>query len=230
LAAPAWFGTETAWFIHAQIMPGISRRFFFWSGAGLGAPLAVSPREKNETVYRFSTSECDVQMSVEFYDRYSSKSFWFAEKQANRHFCVSANGQEGGDCLANFSGSLAIARYHIRPRSKPPNFLALREHVRTIDQDSRVSIRPPFDRTIELHGGVASDIQAFGYETDGLPPTGGPAAPPNGPWSLLRQDLYFGGDMMPFLVVHWKHTINAIRLLDVIPGDQTRLVVSKSDR
>lgn len=205
-------------------MRGISRRFFLCSGGGLGAPVAISPRPKNETVYHFATNECDVQMSVEFYDRYSSRGFWFAERQANRHFCVSANGQEGGACLANFSGSLAIARYHIRPRSKPHNVLALREHVRTIDQDTRVSIRPPFERTIELDRGVASDIQAFGYETDGSSPVRGAVAPPNDPWSLLRQDLYFEGQMMPFLVLHWKHTLNAIRLLDVISGDQTRLL------
>jgi hypothetical protein len=118
-------------------------------------------------------------------------------------------------------------RYHIRPHSKSPDFLALREHVRTIDQDSRVSIRPPFERTIELQHGVASDIQVFGYETDALPPVRELMAPPNGPWSLLRQDLYFGGETMPFLVIHWKHTLSAIRLLDVIPGDQTRLVPSK---
>jgi hypothetical protein len=205
-------------------MPGITRRFLFLSGSALGAPFAISPRPKNETVFRFATANCDVQMTVDFYDRYSRDGFWFAERQANRHFCVSAKGQEDSDCLANFSGSLAIARYHIRPRSKPPNLLALREHVRTIDQDSRVSIRPPFERTIQLHGGVASDIQAFGYETDGLSPAREPVPPPTDPWSLLRQDLYFSGEMMPFLVVHWKHTLNAIRVLDVIPGDQTRLV------
>jgi hypothetical protein len=110
------------------------------------------------------------------------------------------------------------------PVPSHPIFSPCGSIVRTIDQDSRVSIRPPFERTIELHGGVASDIQAFGYETDGLSPVRDPVPPLTDPWSLLRQDLYFSGEMMPFLVVHWKHTLNAIRVLDVIPGDQTRLV------
>jgi len=69
-----------------KIMRGISRRFFFWNGAGLGAPFAISPRPKNETVYRFATAEWDVQMTVEFHDRYSRNGFWFCERQANRSF------------------------------------------------------------------------------------------------------------------------------------------------
>src|SRR6266516_2955272 len=85
----------------SDIMAGISRRFFLSSGAALGAPLAISPRPKDETVYHFATNECDVQMSVEFYDRYARDGFWFAERRANRHFCLSANDQEGGDCPAN---------------------------------------------------------------------------------------------------------------------------------
>ena len=63
--------------------------------------------------------------------------FGFVRDRQTVHFCLSANGQQNSDCLANFSGSLAIARYHVRPRAKPRNFLALRERVRTIDQDSR---------------------------------------------------------------------------------------------
>lgn len=30
---------------------------------------------------------------------------------------------------------------------------------------------------------------------------------------LLRQDLYFDKENLPFLVVHWKHALSAIRLL-----------------
>jgi hypothetical protein len=210
-------------------MPDISRRFFLSNSVALAVPLAISPHPKNEAVYHFATSDCDVQLSVEFYDRYSRDGFWFAERHTNRQFCFSGKGEEGADCLANFSGSLAIARYHVRPRSKPPNSIALRERVRTIDQDNLVTLRPPFERAIEFRGGVASDIQAFGYETEGLPPAGGPASPPHAPWSLLRQDLYFDGQRKPFLILHWKHTLNAIRLLDLIPGDETHFVISKRD-
>lgn len=198
-------------------MPGISRRFFLESSAVL-----ATPRAKNETVYHFATSDYDVRMTVEFHDRYLSHGFAFRERLKNRRFCLSGTGEEGHNCLANFTGSLAIARYRIRPRSKAPNFLTLREHVRTIDQDRRLNERPPFERALEIQGGMASDIQAFGYETDASPAAEPEAAPSVSPWCFLRQDLYFDAQSAPFLVVHWKHTLSAIRLLDVIPGDQTK--------
>ncbi len=97
------------------------------------------------------------------------------------------------------------------------------ERVRTIDQDSSLSSRAPFERTIELQDGVASDIQAFGYQTNGLAASGESAAADD-PWCLFRQDLHLQGAESLSLVVHWKHTLSAIRLFDVIPGRQTRLI------
>jgi hypothetical protein len=201
---------------------GISRRLFVLGGTNLGIARAMA-QPKNENVYSFATPECDVRMTVEFYDRYSSDGFWFDERRTDRHYCLSAKGEESRDCLANFSGSLAVARYHIRPRPKALHLTVLREHVRTIDQDDRLKTQAPFDRVIELRQGIASDIQAFGYEVEASPAR---VRPPEryGPWCLLRQDLYFDGQTSPFLVVHWKHALSAIRILDLIPGDQTRAV------
>lgn len=202
---------------------GIDRRYFLWSGVALAVPPVGSARVKDETVYRFVTRECDVRMSVDFYDRYSSDGFWFDERRTDRRYCLSAAGEEGHNCLTNFSGSIAVARYSIQSRSTSPNLLVLREHVRTIDRDSRLDERPPFDRMLELKGGLASDIQAFGYEPDASSAAKA-AAQPHEPWCLLRQDLYLDRASVPFLIVHWKHTLSAIRILDLIPGDQTRLV------
>jgi hypothetical protein len=190
----------------------MDRRSFLWSAALVSAPNA---RQMPETVYRFRAAGCDVRMSVEFYDRYASSGFWFDERRTDRSFCLSASGETGRAgvaglpavaCVKNFHGSLAIARYHIRPHAK------LREQVRTIDRDGRLSERPPFERTLRVVDGVVSDIQAFGYEDNG-PADQGPE-----PWCFLRQDLYFDERQSPFLTIHWKHTLSAIRLLDVIPG------------
>lgn len=174
-------------------------------------------------VYRFATRECDIRMSVEFYDAYSSNGFRFNERLSDRSYCLSADGEKGHNCLPNFSGSIAIARYRIRSHSNSTHLLVLREHVRSIDRDSRLEERPPFERTLEVHGDLASDIQAFGYESDGSSNQPVPAQV-HEPWCLFRQDLYLDVASSPFLVVHWKHTLSAIRILDVIPGDQTRLV------
>ncbi len=205
-------------------MRDLSRRLFLWSGVSFGAPLANTANVKNETIYHFVTSDCDVRMAVEFYDNYSSGGgFWFEELRTDRQYCLSGNGEEGRNCLSNFSGSIAIARYHIRSRSHSPGSLTLREHIRTIDQDIRLGSRPPFERALEIRGGFASDIQAFGFEEKD-PLRHVPVAQPSEPWCFVRQDLYLASASAPFLVVHWKHTLSAIRLLDVILGEQTRLI------
>ncbi len=88
-----------------------------------------------------------------------------------------------------------------------------------------VGIRPraPFERVVAVERAVVSDIQAFGYNADGAEQTtsdGNLSAV----WYLVRQDLYLNDQLTAFLVVHWKHTLNLISLLDVIPGDGTKLI------
>jgi hypothetical protein len=194
----------------------VSRRIFLCSGSIFGAQSAW-PASTRECLHRFATAECEIEMAVQFYDRYASNGFWFKDRLANRSFCVSSQGEASRNCLENFTGSLAVARYRVRPRSGARQMTALREHVRTIDHDARIDVRPPFDREIRLVQGIASDIQAFGYET---------AVPPGGQdlWCFFRQDLYFDRKPSPFLVVHWRHALSGIRVLDVIPGEHTWLV------
>ncbi|HZS56727.1 MAG TPA: hypothetical protein VFA65_20135 [Bryobacteraceae bacterium] len=169
-------------------------------------------------------------MAVEFLDNYSTKGFWFKEQTAQRSFCLSGAGQENRTCLPGFAGSVAIARYRIRSSSKLPKSFGLMERVRTIDQDSRLMLSAPFERTIVLEDGVASDVQAFGYDSDSLSPDiSSELAATNGPWRLLRQDIYLRDQDSLFLVLHWKHSLSAIRLFDVIPGSKTRLIAEPND-
>lgn len=200
----------------------LNRRCFLWSGMSFGAAPALPARGKDETVYNFATPACNIRMTIEFYDRYSSRGFWFEERRNGTDYCLSALGEQGHNCLTGFIGSIAIARYRVQPRSQSPDTLLLRESVRTIDRDSRLKERAPYQRSLPLQGGLASDIQAFGYEAkDGSAVT---STESHEPWCLFRQDLYFDRQGEPFLVVHWKHTLSAIRVLDVIPGQNTRLV------
>jgi hypothetical protein len=162
-------------------------------------------------------------MSVEYFDSSSTKNFRFRESQTNRAFCLSANGEEDRNCLERFAGSIAIARYSFRwhPHAQGP--LNLRERVRTIDQDNRMNPRPAFERVLAVEREVVSDIQAFGYNRDD-PKQADSSAKPVAVWCLLRQDLYLNDQSTAFLIVHWKHTLDFISLLDVIPGDQTQLI------
>jgi hypothetical protein len=211
---------ETVLFIR-QHMPVLNRRSFLWTGAALSRPAAAQV-VTTEAVYRFTAGDCEVRMSVQFFDNYSTRGFWFKEQLERRRFCLSAAGVENHGCLSNFAGAIAIARYHVQHHSRVLEAFSLRERVRTIDQDGRLATRAPFERTIELQDGIASDIQAFGYQMDGS--QGAEPASLAGPWCLLRQDLYLAGHEPLFLVLHWKHTLPAIRLFDVIPGEQTRVI------
>jgi hypothetical protein len=188
----------------------VSRRFLIHAGFGLAARQA-SPE------FRFATAGCEIEMSVEYHDRYSSRGFWFQDRQSGSQFCLSLRGEMGRNCAGRFVGSVAIAQYRIRPRNESRPIAAIREHVRTIDQDARLGFRAPVDRTLNLRRGTVSDIQAFGYE-ETSPPSPLDA---RSPWYYFRQDLYLDWETEPFLIVHWKHALQAIRLLDVIPGDGT---------
>ncbi len=199
------------------------RRFFLWSLASLGLTTKPLRSEKlSAPSYRFLTPECEGRMSVQFLANSSTESFHFRDRLTNRAFCLSADGEENRGCLQRFVGAMAIARYVFRSRSHSPAPLNLRERVLTIDNDGRVSAPPPFERELAVEREVVSDIQAFGYNPDD-PQQAAFYDKSLSVWRLLRQDLYLNGQTTPFLIVHWKHTLDFISLLDVIPGDGTQL-------
>lgn len=181
------------------------------------------PQVNAETAYRLLTPECEVQMSVEYFSRTSAESFRFRDSLTNRSFCLSTNGDEDRSCVQHFSGSMAIARYHLRSRLPSHTTVALRERVLTIDHDARMSPRGPFERVLAAERDIVSDIQAFGYDpNDPTRPQPDLARAPV--WCLLRQDLYLNDQPSAFLIVHWKHTLDSISLVDVIPGERTEMV------
>lgn len=189
---------------------------------GLTTQMGISEK-RSEPVYRFLTPVCEVRMSVQYFASSSINGFHFRDDLTNRTFCLSAGGEQGRDCLDRFVGSMAIAHYRFRSRLHSGTPLHLREHVLTIDHDRRVSPRAPFERVMAVERGAVSDIQAFGYNADDAKQTTSDA---NllAVWYLVRQDLYLNDQATPFLVVHWKHTLDFISPLDVIPGDGTQLL------
>ena len=85
------------------------------------------------------------------------------------------------------------------------------------------SARVPFERALAVERAVVIDIQAVGCDADDGEQTGSDADPLP-VWYLVRQDMYLNDETPALLVVHWKHMLNLISLLDVIPGDGTQLV------
>jgi hypothetical protein len=195
----------------------LGRRSFLFTLASLGVVEKKSDKQ-SDTVYRFLTPEFEIEMHVQYFPKSSTNSFRFRDALTNRAFCLSAEGKENQECLQRFTGSIAIARYRFRSRLPLQTPLKLRERVRTIDRDSRMDPRPPFEGLLPLDREVVSDIQAFGYNQDDPKQA---AFETKTLWCLLRQDLYLNDQATAFLIVHWKHTVDFISLLDVIPGDRT---------
>jgi hypothetical protein len=208
-----------------SFLPRPDRRFFLRSLASLGAGLGLTnhglrAENRSEPSYRFRTPECDVRMSVQFLVNASTEGFHFRDRLTNRTFCLSARGEEDHGCLERFIGAMAIARYAFRSRRHFAAPVNLRERVLTIDNDSRMTPPPPFESVLAAEREVVSDIQAFGYNPNDPQQT----ASPRPMWRLLRQDLYLNGQTTAFLIVHWKHTMDLISLVDVIPGDNTEWI------
>ena len=199
------------------------RRSFLFSFLGFGlAPKSRKSEKNTEPLFRFLTPECEIRMSVQYFSGPSTSSFRFRDSLTNRAFCLSAEGGENQSCLQRFSGSFAIAHYHFRSRPPAAPPLRMRERVHTIDQDSRMTPRRPFERALAVEREMASDIQAFGY--DPSDPEQAASAKSVALWALLRQDLFLNDQAAAFLTVHWKHTVDSISLVDVIPGDRTQVV------
>jgi hypothetical protein len=202
------------------------RRFFLSWLTSLGSGLVLSEHglkgeNRSEPSYRFRTPECEVRMSVQFLANSSIEGFHFRDRLTNRTFCLSANGREDHGCLERFVGAMAIARYAFRSQRRSAAPLNLRERVVIIDNDSGMSPPPPFERVLTVEREMASDIQAFGYNADDAQRTAFRNKPA---WRILRQDLYLNGRTTAFLIVHWKHTLDVISLVDVIPGDDTEWI------
>jgi hypothetical protein len=202
-------------------LPRPDRRSFLLSLASLGFPSRLPrPEKQSEQVYRFLTPVCEVRMSVQYFARSSASSFRFRDDLTNRTFCLSANGEQDRDCLERFVGSMAIAQYQFRSRRHSGQPAGARA-----DNRSRRSDKPraPFERALAIERAIVSDIQAFGYNPDDTV-QGTPSADLLAVWYLVRQDLYLNDQATAFLIVHWKHTLNLISLLDIIPGDGTELI------
>ena len=113
-------------------------------------------------------------------------------------------------------------RQKVEARSGKKSVTTLREHVQTIGHEAEPDGRASFARAIRHDRGFASDLQAFRYQAA----PNDSAIGPNGAWFLFRHGLYLDDYAAPFLVVHGKHALAAIHILNVEPGDQTRILES----
>lgn len=205
-------------------MHGLRRRSFFLGGIAFTGSVRVAAFENRdpEEQHFFLTDEFEIRMNLAYYDNSPDAGLRFRDRATDQRFCLSGQGQENLNCTNNFKGSIAVARYRLfARRGGRPRSPIMREYVRSIDQSDDLRLRPPFERVIEVRSGLASDIQVFGYQDKS---SAAKRDESDDGWCLLRQNLYLEQQGLPFLILHWKHTVAAIRVLDIIPENGTRVV------
>ena len=200
----------------------LTRRNWIAGAAGVAASARVVARTRIRR-FTLNTAEREIVASIEYFDAVTSHSLAFQEALRGRRFCLSSQGIEDQNCVQGFCGSLALAKYEVKSIDRRrPVYGSLTESVRVIDKDSSAPDRGPYRRTIALIAGQATDLQVFGMQRA---PGSQQVDSANDPaWSLLRQELLWDAEPNPFLVIHWKHTLPAIRLLDVAPVGATRIL------
>jgi hypothetical protein len=190
---------------------------FLVTMAGFPAPKA--------NIYTVWTSSCKVEVRVDFPEPYYGTKVFFRSTNELNSRCVSPNGElSRHNCVDDFVGAMAVVHFQISPIGvSSQQCHTLREFVRTIDQDPQLPDRAPFAQTIEVTDGIASDIQVFGFSQRQLNSMNRWRI---SSWRMFRQDLFLSNATDPFLTIHWKHTLQPIRLIDAIPGAATTLVDS----
>ena len=200
-----------------------SRRSFLGTLAAAvpAAGIAVKQKTNADPAFRFAVAGCEFDLTVKPYGKVSSDDFAFIDEKTKRRFCMPANSTKEGGCVAGFRGAMSVAQYQFHRSFPTSGPCRIREHVITIDHDNRINPHPPVEEYVAIEQDAASDIQAFGFTPENPMDTRSTFV---SPWALMRQDIYFDEQKSPVLILHWKHSLETIVLVDVIPGEKTRVM------
>jgi len=102
-----------------------------------------------------------------------------------------------------FTGALRTVL--IKVSGKSAKGATLRERVRQIDHSAGIAERAEFNKALPLQEGMATDIQAFGFD-DATPGA-------LGDFETCRQELFLGESTVPFAVLTWKRTLKSIEIV-----------------
>jgi hypothetical protein len=132
--------------------------------------------------------------------------------QDGKKVCLTGTGAKGA-CPQHFVGAVRGVTYLFR--GKLPSGAKLRERVTLTGQSKGLPEREVLDFAVPIVRGVASDLQAWGYDEDGLSETEAKANREEflKSWREFRQEMFLGdsGDK-PFAVLVWRHTANSIEV------------------
>jgi acetolactate synthase regulatory subunit len=175
-------------------------------------------RATSGTVRRiaFETDRYVVHAEIAFLPAYRGRRLAFSrpgEGSAGTGFTRAGKESPAPEC---FVGALAVVTYTVRlPDGRPARQFRLRERVTLIDQHSSLLPWRPLERTVSSVAGVATDIQLFGYDEEGMDPAARRLGRENSSqaWRLYRQELYIDDQTAAVAVLEWRHTIRSIELV-----------------
>jgi hypothetical protein len=167
----------------------------------------------------FDAGDHVIIMDVRLFDSYAGERLVFRDDRNPRvEICLAGNG-EAGDCPKRFVGAVVAVKWTVkRTRGKLHGDTSIREHVVVTAQSPDLPPRAPFDKTQVLKEGTISDLQAFGYDEAEIPEAERESERRRSKdrlWRHCRQELYLNHKTVPFAVINWRYTLDAIELVDV---------------
>ena len=178
-----------------------------------------------ETQVDLHRPEFDLRLTIQFYDNVRQVP-WFVTDSSGET-CLSIHGRsciQETTTVDRFVGAFAIVHFQVTSKAREQAVLKLRERVRVLDQDVRLPDTGTFEATTACEGRHCSDIQLFGSTEERFlqrkPPL---STASDALWRLERQELFYGDEPKPFAILHWRHTLYKIILIDMIPVGTTEI-------
>jgi hypothetical protein len=183
-------------------------------------PVAMACAPQRHT---FTSDRYIVEMDIRCFDRYLGTRLAFTDdRDPTRQICFVGDGDPGA-CPNRFVGAVATVTFRVkRPGGKLRGKASIREYVTVTDQSPDLPPRPPVEKTqILAEGGVITDLQAFGYDESDIAEGQRLAERERSRerlWRFCRQELYLNGGKVPFAVISWRYTLDAIDIVTVQAG------------
>jgi hypothetical protein len=169
--------------------------------------------------YTFTAGNHNITMEVRRGKPYiGTRLVFYDDEDPLKPVCFTGNG-ENGACPSHFVGATALVTFTVKAaRGKLPDKTSIREHVTVTEQSPDLPPRPPFDKTQVVKEGTVNDLQAFGYDEADIPKEQREAERRRSKkrlWRHCRQELYLNHETVPFAVINWRHTLDAIEIVGV---------------
>ena len=182
--------------------------------------LTSAPAEPQHHI--FTAGDHIITMDVRFSKPYvGTRLVFYDDRDPLKPICFTGNG-ENGACPSRFVGAVAIVRFTVKSAGgKLRSKTSIREHVIVTTQSPDLPPRPPLDKTQVISKGTITDLQAFGYDESEIAEAEREAEREKSRgrlWRLCRQELYLNGETVPFAVIHWRYTLDAVQILRVQSG------------